>query len=338
MAANRRMQMLVEHIGHSQGKSQDICLAPTATTANVFSKAADEWWSKCRQVQVLDLHMSYYDSDPLQTRSHAVVFLHGNPTSSFLWRNVIPHVAPIARCLAPDLIGQGRSAKRPNHSYRFVDHYKYLCEWFDTMNLPGKVSVVVHDWGSGLGFHWCHMHPNRVEAVVHMESLIRSTPGWDLFPPQAKSVFQSLRSERGEQMVLEKNFFVEKLLPGAIMRNLSEDEMNAYREAFQNPGEDRRPTLTWPREIPVEGDGPEDVVEIANAYFEWFCQNKIPKLYIDGQPGFFSSGLRKMAKFWPNQKVVEVKGLHFLQEDSPDDIGRAISQFLSNVFSDNRKK
>ncbi|XP_072025243.1 coelenterazine h 2-monooxygenase-like [Amphiura filiformis] len=333
MAANRRMQLLLQHVQHPQVESGAcVNLAPTSSSG-VFSKAAEEWWSKCSQVRVLDLHMSYYDSDPQQTKPHTVIFLHGNPTSSFLWRNIIPHVAPVARCLAPDLIGQGRSAKRPNHSYRFVDHYKYLCDWIDTLNLTHKVSVVVHDWGSGLGFHWCHMHPDRVEAIVHMESLMRSSPGWDSWQPQARGLFESLRSDRGEQMVLENNFFVEKMLPGAIMRKLSEDEMNAYREAFRNPGEDRRPTLTWPREIPVEGDGPEDVIDIANAYFEWMCQNHIPKLYIDGQPGFFSSGLRKAAKFWPNQQVAKVKGLHFLQEDSPAEIGRAVRDFLSKVYA-----
>ena len=334
MAANRRMQQLLQHIGHPQSAADDgIVLAPRSSS-EVFSKAAEEWWGKCKQDKVLDLQMSFYDSDPGQTKSHTVVFLHGNPTSSFLWRNIIPHVTPIARCLAPDLIGQGRSDKRPNHSYRFVDHYKYLCDWIETLNLPHKISVVVHDWGSALGFHWCHMHPDRVEAIIHMESLMRSSPGWDTWEPQAKGLFQSLRSDRGEQMILEKNFFVEKLLPGSIMRKLSEDEMNAYREPFRNPGEDRRPTLTWPREVPIEGDGPEDVIDIANAYFEWLCETiHIPKLYIDGQPGFFSKGLRKVAKFWHNQKVAQVKGLHFLQEDSPDDIGRAVRDFLSDVYA-----
>ena len=328
------MSVITHHVGYE--KPRNIHLAPTSsaksgTTPVISSNAATEWWGKCRRVKVLDLCMSYYDSDPTGAKdsaSHAVVFLHGNPTSSFLWRNIIPHVEPVARCLAPDLIGQGRSDKRRNHAYRFEDHYRYLSAWLDTVNLPSKITVVVHDWGSGLGFHWCHMHPDRVEAIVHMESLMRSSLGWDSWQPKARELFQALRSERGEEMVLENNFFVEKMLPGSIIRKLSEDEMNAYREPFVTPGEDRRPTLTWPREVPVEGDGPEDVVEIANGYFEWLCESQLPKLYIDGEPGFFSAMLRQMAGVWPNQSVVKVKGLHFLQEDSPHDIGKAVREFL----------
>ncbi|XP_072039198.1 coelenterazine h 2-monooxygenase-like [Amphiura filiformis] len=303
---------------------------PTSTSAGITSKSATEWWGKCRRINILDCDMSYYDSDPAGKSKNAVIFLHGNPTSSFLWRNIIPHVEPVARCLAPDLIGQGRSSKRVNHSYRFVDHYRYLSEWFDSVNLPEKVTFVVHDWGSGLGFHWCHMHPDRVAAIIHMESVVGSMQaGWEVFPEHGRKDFQALRTEAGEQMVLKNNFFVEKYLPATILRNLSEDEMNAYREPFANPGEDRRPTLTWPREIPVEGDGPEDVINIANDYFEWFCgTNDIPKLFIDGEPGYFSPLIRRVMEFWPNQETVRVKGLHFLQEDSPKEIGDAIRAFL----------
>ncbi|XP_072039197.1 coelenterazine h 2-monooxygenase-like [Amphiura filiformis] len=299
------------------------------------SKSGTEWWGKCRQIMVLDCDMSYYDSDPAGKSKNAVIFLHGNPTSSFLWRNIIPHIEPVARCLAPDLIGQGRSSKRANHSYRFVDHYRYLSEWFDSVNLPEKVTLVIHDWGSALGFHWCHMHPNRVASIVHMESLVRAFPGWPGFPTlRATDVFQNLRSEAGDDLVLNGNFFVESILPLAIMRDLTEDEMNAYRQPFVNPGEDRRPTLTWPREVPIEGDGPEDVIKIAHDYFKWLCESKdIPKLYIDGEPGFFSENLRKLHNVIPNQKTVQVKGLHFLQEDSPDEIGRETKDFLiKNVY------
>ena len=313
-----------------------------AATPRGYSKAADEWWGKCRQVQVLDQHMSYYDSDPQQSKSdHAVVFLHGNPTSSFIWRNVVPHVEPIARCLAPDFIGHGRSDKRQNHSYRVEDLNKYLSAWFDTINLPAKVSVVGHDWGAVLGLYWSHVHSDRVEAVIHMESIPRPlNRDWDLFPEEARPVFQNLRGPQGDQLQLEQNIFVEKLIPLKIMRKLSEDEMNAYREPFKNPGEDRRPPLTTVRQIPIEGDGPEDVIEIANAYYKWFRETKIPKLYIDCEPGLFSPELRKMAeeKLFPNQEVAVVKGLHFMQEDSPDDIGREICQFLSKVFSGDKKE
>ena len=335
-----RLQNITKHfgllrLGSINGTSANAIMSSTTARTQArysTSQAGAEWWGKCRQIKVLDSEMSYYDSDPEEKNNRAVIFLHGNPTSSFLWRNVIPHVEPVARCLAPDLIGQGRSSKRSNHEYRFVDHYRYLSEWFDSVQLPEKVNLVIHDWGSALGFHWSHMHPDRVESITHMEGIVKAVPGWDVFPEIARNVFQALRSEAGEQMVLEKNFFVERLLPTAIVRQLSEDEMNAYREPFAKPGEDRRPTLTWPREIPIEGDGPEDTIKIANDYFGWLCEAKhIPKLYIDGDPGFFSPTLRRIQDIWPNQKMVTVKGSHFLQEDSPKEIGEAVRDFLTNT-------
>ncbi|XP_022091703.1 renilla-luciferin 2-monooxygenase-like [Acanthaster planci] len=312
--------------------------APASVAGKQLSSAAphitkaDDWWGKCNRIQILDGEMSYYDSDPGQTKSRdAVVFLHGNPTSSFLWRNVIPHVEGSQRCLAPDLIGMGRSSKLPI-TYKYKDHYRYLSAWFDAVNLPPKVSIVCHDWGSGLGFHWCHMHPDRVKSIIHMESIVATVPDWSVFPEIARKMFQSLRSDAGVDMVLENNLFVELLLPRSIIRELSDDEMEAYREPFRNPGEDRRPTLTWPREIPIETDGPQDVVAIVNAYHDWLSQSaNIPKLFIDADPGFFSPTIRIACRNWPNHKMVQAKGYHFLQEDSADEIGRAIHQFLSEL-------
>ena len=282
--------------------------------------------------------MAYYDSDPQQTHSHAAIFLHGQPTSSFLWRNVLPHVTPVARCIAPDFLGHGRTDKRANHSYRWVaDHYKYLCALLDSLNLPSKITIVGHDWGAVIGLHYAQTYPDRVEGVVHIESLIRpSNPDWDLWPQSEKHIYQELRSPAGDQLQLQENAFVEKRIPPGMFRKLSEDEFNAYREPFRNPGEDRRPPLTTVRQVPVEGDGPEDVIEAANAYYKWFRETKIPKLYIDCQPGFFSIELRKMAekKFFPNQDVVAVRGIHYPHEDSPDEMGQAICQFLTNkVFT-----
>ena len=332
-----RLQILSKQLGllhpfrtiPSSGNSRLIPTGARSVSDYKPSESAAEWWGKCRRIKVLDGEMSYFDSDPEQKNSeHAVVFLHGNPTSSYLWRNVIPHVDPIARCLAPDLIGQGRSSKRDNHSYFFEDHYRYLSEWFNSVDLPPKVSLVIHDWGSALGFHWGHMHPDRVESITHMEGICKAVPGWDVFPEIAKHVFQALRSEAGEKMVYDKNFFVERLLPTSILRKLSEDEMNAYREPFVNP-EDRTPTLTWPREIPIEGDGPENVIKITNDYCQWLCEAKdLPKLYIHGDPGFFSPAIVKIMDSWPNSKMVTVKGMHFLQEDSPVEIGEAVRDFL----------
>ncbi|XP_071947914.1 coelenterazine h 2-monooxygenase-like [Antedon mediterranea] len=304
------------------------------------SSTPANWFDKCTKINVLDAEMNYYDSSnfskpEIGSDKAAVIFLHGNPTSSFLWRNIIPHVEGSARCLAPDLIGMGRSSKlKDTKSYRFQDHYRYLSSWFKSVDLPEKVIIVCHDWGSGLGFHWSHQNQARVKGIVHMESIVAVVPSWEAFPEIARDIFQALRSDNGEEMVLQNNFFVEKLLPLSVMRELSTEEMAVYREPFLQKGEDRRPTLTWPREIPVATDGPQDVVDIVNAYRTWLSKSAdIPKLYINGKPGFFSSGITKVTENWPNQETVSVPGLHFLQEDSPDDIGKAIYHFLKKLYS-----
>lgn len=274
--------------------------------------------------------MSYYDSE--KNSNEAIVFLHGNPTSSYLWRNIIPHVTDEARCLAPDLIGMGQSGKSGRGTYRFVDHYKYLSAWFDLVDLPEKVVVVCHDWGSVLGFHWCHMNIGRVKALVHMESIVCPIKSWEVWPEIARDIFQSLRSDAGEEMVLKKNLFVEMLLPGSIMRQLEPEEMEAYLMPYKEEGESRRPTLTWPREIPVETEGPEDVLKITKDFQEFFKTTPyLPKLFIESDPGFFSKEIKMVALEWPNTETVEVKGLHFLQEDSPDEIGRAIKLFVKKL-------
>ena len=199
-----------------------------------------------------------------------VVFLHGNPTSSYLWRNIIPHVAPLARCLAPDLVGMGESDATPNGSYRFADHSRYLDSWFDAALPEGPVTLVVHDWGSALGFHWAHRHPERIQGLVYMEAIVRPVT-WDEWPEAAKQVFQGFRSEAGETMVLERNIFVERVLPGSTIRGISDEAMEVYRRRYVEPGESRRPTLSWPREIPIDGE-PPDVVAIVAEYAEWLSQ------------------------------------------------------------------
>ncbi|XP_072171347.1 coelenterazine h 2-monooxygenase-like [Diadema setosum] len=336
--AINRLQTVVDHLqfGRLAPSNGRIAVRQVAETAGsaVPLVTADEWWGKCRKIKVLGETMSYYDSDPNQLNSrHAVVFLHGNPTSSYLWRNVMPQVQPFARCLAPDLIGMGRSSKLANHSYRFVDHFRYLSAWFDLMNLPRKITIVCHDWGSGLGFHWCHKHQDRLLGLVHMESIVGPVPGWDSFPEVAKNMFQAIRSKAGEEMILDKNLFVELLLPHSILRELRPEEFDAYKEPYTTPGEDRRPTLTWPREIPIVGDGPDDVIAIVSAYHAWLRESaSLPKLYINGKPGFFSKGILRGTQNWPNQKVVECAGLHFLQEDSPIEIGNHIKDFVLDLY------
>ncbi len=262
-----------------------------------------------------------------------VVFLHGNPTSSYLWRNIMPHVAGQARCIAPDLIGMGDSDKLDDPgpgSYRFVEHRDYLDGFLEAVGVGDDVVLVVHDWGSALGFDWANRHRERVRGLCYMEAIVRPVT-WEDWPEAAKAVFQGFRSPAGEAMVLEKNVFVERVLPGSILRTLSEEEMAVYRRPFAAPGEGRRPTLTWPREIPISGE-PADVVEIAGAYAEWLAASPVPKLFIDAEPGAILTGpQREFCLGWPNQTVARVRGSHFIQEDSPDEIGRALSDWLATL-------
>ena len=279
-----------------------------------------------RRVRVLDAEMAYVDTgagDP-------IVFLHGNPTSSYLWRNVLPQVEGAARCLAPDLLGMGESGEMPGGSYRFIDHARYLDAWFDALNLTQRVTLVIHDWGSALGFHWAYRHPDRVKGIVYMEAIVRPV-SWDEWPEAARSIFQGMRSPSGEEMVLEKNVFVERILPGSVLRGLTEDEMEVYRLPYLEPGESRRPTLTWPREIPLDGE-PPDVVEIVERYGTWLSTSDVPKLFINAKPGAILTGAqREFCRSWPNQREVTVKGIHFIQEDSPAEIGRAIAEWYTSI-------
>ena len=260
-----------------------------------------------------------------------VVFLHGNPTSSYLWRDVVPHVSARARCIVPDLIGQGDSDKLDDPgpgSYTFVEHRDYLDGLLDQLDLGDRVTLVVHNWGSGLGFDWANRHRERVAGIAYMEAVVRPVT-WEEWPESARKIFQGFRSDAGEAMVLEKNLFVEAVLPASIMRTLSEEEMAEYRRPFTAAGEDRRPTLTWPRQIPIEGE-PADVHEIVQSYADWLSTSRVPKLFINGDPGTILIGdQREFARTWPNQTEVTVPGLHFLQEDSPHEIGEAIAEWLA---------
>lgn len=277
-----------------------------------------------RRIRVLDTEMAYVDTgsgDP-------VVFLHGNPTSSYLWRNVIPHVAPAGRCLAPDLVGMGDSGEAPRGSYRFADHARYLDAWFDALGLVENVSLVMHDWGSALGFHWAHRHPARVRGLAYMEAIVRPVT-WEDWPEAARKIFQAMRSAAGEELVLQKNVFVERILPASVLRGLTEREMTVYRRPYLEPGESRRPTLSWPREIPISGE-PADVVAIVDGYAQWLAGSAIPKLFINADPGSILTGAqREFCRRWPNQREITVKGSHFIQEDSPAEIGRAVAAFVT---------
>ncbi len=267
-------------------------------------------------------HVETGEGDP-------VVFLHGNPTSSYLWRNVIPHVEPHARCLAPDLVGMGDSDKAPDDSYRFVDHARYLDAWFEALGLARNVTLVGHDWGGALGFYWAYRNPERVRSIVYMETIVRPL-SWEEWPEEARGIFQGLRSEKGEEMILENNAFVESILPSSVLRDLTEEEMETYRRPYTTE-ESRQPTLVWPRELPIDGE-PEDVVEIVKGYSQWLAESEMPKLFVNAEPGVILTGAqREFCRTWKNQEEVTVRGAHFVQEDSPHEIGEAVASFITGM-------
>jgi haloalkane dehalogenase len=279
-----------------------------------------------QRIPVLDSEMAYVDTgagDP-------IVFLHGNPTSAYLWRNVIPHLQGLGRCLAPDLIGMGQSGKNPAGSYRFIDHARYLDAWFEALGNREQVTLVVHDWGSALGFHWAYRYPQRVKAIAFMEAIVQPVT-WQEWPEASRKIFRAMRSAAGEEIILQKNVFVERILPNSVLRPLTEAEMTVYRAPYLEAGESRRPTLTWPRQIPIEGE-PADVQAIVQDYGTWLAASDLPKLFINADPGAILIGpQREFCRRWPNLQEVTVRGSHFIQEDSPTEIGQAIAAFLRRL-------
>jgi len=262
-----------------------------------------------------------------------IVFLHGNPTSSYLWRHVIPAAAGLGRCLAPDLIGMGDSDKLADGgpgSYTFATHRRMLDAWFEAVGATERVTLVVHDWGSGLGFDWARRHPHAVRGIAYMEALVGPMT-WADMPGPAAEVFKALRSPVGEQMILEDNMFVEALLPAGVLTPLSPDVLDEYRRPFAQKGESRRPTLTWPRQIPIDGE-PADVHLVVREYSEWMTRNDIPKLFVNANPGMILVGRqREFCRTWRNQTEVTVPGLHFVQEDSGPKIGEALAGWLATI-------
>ncbi|MFQ5415722.1 MAG: haloalkane dehalogenase [Myxococcota bacterium] len=283
-----------------------------------------------KKVGVNDAQMAYVEvgsGDP-------IVFLHGNPTSSYLWRNIIPHLEGAGRCIAPDLIGHGDSDKLPKSGsdrYRFVEHRAHLDPFLEELDVKQNVTLVIHDWGSALGFDWANRHRDAVRGIAYMEAIVQPIASWNDWPELARELFRAIRSPAGEEMILEKNLFVENVLPGSVVRGLTDAEMEVYRRPFREPGEDRRPTLTWPRQIPIEGE-PADVTEIVRAYADWLKQSDVPKLFVNADPGAILTGAnRDFCRSWPHQTEVTVAGSHFIQEDSPDAIGRAIAEWHAGL-------
>jgi haloalkane dehalogenase len=273
--------------------------------------------------------MAYID----EGAGSAIVFQHGNPTSSYLWRNVMPHCAGLGRLIACDLIGMGESEKLSNSGpdrYGYEEQRDFLFGLWEQLDLGNDVILVIHDWGSALGFDWARQNAKRVKGIVYMEAIVK-TVTWQDWPENARKVFQGFRSQNGEQMILEKNIFVERVLPSSVLRGLTEDEMAVYRAPFAAPGEDRRPTLSWPRQLPIEGE-PASVAAIVDDYGRWLAESRIPKLFINAEPGSILTGAaRDFCRTWANQKEIAVKGIHFIQEDSPHEIGNAVADFARSV-------
>ena len=279
-----------------------------------------------RRLRALDLEMACVETG----EGDPIVLLHGNPTSSYLWRGALPHLAPLGRCVAPDLIGMGDSDKLDGSGpgrYRFVEHRRHLDALLEALGVEDRVTFVAHDWGSALAFDWANRHRAAVRGLAYMEAIVRPL-AWAEWPEASRRVFEGLRSESGESMILERNLFVERVLPGSIMRGLDDAEMSEYRRPFLEPGEGRRPTLAWPREIPIEGE-PADVAEIVGAYAAWLRESPVPKLFVNAEPGAILTGAqREFCRAWPNQTETTVPGIHFIQEDAPDEIGRAVADWL----------
>ncbi len=273
--------------------------------------------------------MAYFE----EGEGDPIVFLHGNPTSSYLWRKVIPALKGKGRLIAPDLIGMGDSEKLDNSgpgSYRFVEHKAYLFALLDELGVKENVTLVIHDWGSALGFHWAAQNPEKVKGIAFMEAIVATAPNYDALPKEFGQFVQGVKSEAGEQMILEQNMFIEGILPISVMRKLDDEEMAEYRRPFLNAGEDRRPTLTWPREIPVGGE-PEDVAKVIADYGQYLANSPTPKLFVNADPGAMLQGAaRGLVRSWPNISEVTVKGSHFIQEDSGEEIGQAIANWLAS--------
>ncbi|MFB6457137.1 haloalkane dehalogenase [Chitinophaga sp. Hz27] len=297
--------------------------------ANVQPVFSEKPFAEKKFIEIKGHRMAYIDEgvgDP-------IVFQHGNPTSSYLWRNIMPHCQGLGRLIACDLIGMGDSEKisaAGPESYSYQEQRAFLFALWEELKLDKNVILVLHDWGSVLGFDWASQHAARVQGIVHMEALAIPFM-WEEFEPKMRDLFRALRTPAGEEMVLEHNVFIEKVLPAGIVRELSKAEMNEYRRPYFQEGEDRRPTLAFPRQISLDGS-PADVTAIVKAYGKWLQQSQLPKLWIHGNPGAVENdSLRKFCSTWPNQSELTVKGKHFLQEDSPLEIGEAIASFVKKV-------
>lgn len=296
---------------------------------NVPTVFSEKPFAEKKFIEIKGRRMAYID----EGEGDPIVFQHGNPASSYLWRNIMPHCRGLGRLIACDLIGMGDSEKLPGSEperYSYSVQRSFIFALWEELKLDKNVILVLHDWGSVLGFDWANQHRSRVQGIVHMEALAIPFK-WDEFEPKVRDLFRALRSPAGEELILKENVFIEKVLPGGIFRQLSEAEMAEYRRPYLNEGEDRRPTLSFPRQIALDGS-PKEVADVVTAYGNWLAQSQVPKLWIHGNPGAVENdSVRKFCSTWPNQTEISVKGKHFLQEDSPMEIGEAIAGFVKKL-------
>jgi haloalkane dehalogenase len=286
-------------------------------------------YAEKRFAEIGGVRMAYVD----EGAGNSIVFQHGNPTSSYLWRNVMPHLEGLGRLIACDLVGMGDSGRLSPSGpdrYSYREHREYLFALWEHLGLGDDVVLVLHDWGSALGFDWAHRHPDRVAGIAYMEAIV-APMSWDDWRDPPRRTFQGFRSPAGESMVLADNLFVEQVLPNGILRDLGEEELAVYRAPYLTPGESRRPTLSWPRQLPIEGE-PADVVRIVQEYGRWLAASSVPKLFVNADPGAILIGRpRELCRTWPNQVEVTVPGVHFVQEDSPALIGAAVAEFVRGI-------
>lgn len=289
----------------------------------------NDWEASKKTIEVNGRRIAYVE----QGSGNPIVFQHGNPTSSYLWRNILPRLVAHGRCIALDLIGMGSSDKLPDSGpgrYSLADHQQFFDGALAALGVTQKVTFVLHDWGTALGFDWARRHAAQIRGICHMEGLVMELT-WTDWPESARGIFQAFRSPVGAELILDKNIFVERVLPKSVLRELTAEEMTVYRAPFVQPGEDRRPTLTWPNELPIEGH-PADVCAVVAAYGQWLRTSEVPKLFINAEPGMIMTGrAREFARSWPNQREVTVQGLHFIQEDSPREIAAAITDWLNTI-------
>jgi haloalkane dehalogenase len=296
------------------------------------SSALAETYEK-RRVRVLGREMAYVETG----EGDPIVFLHGNPSSSYLWRNVIPHLAAQGRCIAPDLIGMGDSEKLPpagedgdDGRYRYTEQRRYLFALLERLGVQDSVTLVLHDWGSALGFDWASRHEKQLRGIAYMEAFVRPL-SYDELGFAGSLMFRTMRGPLGELLIMRWNLFVEAILPASVLRSLEPEELDAYRAPYVAGGEDRRALLTWPREVPFDGE-PADTHQIVSTYSKWLRRSTVPKLLISADPGALLTGdVLEYARGFPNQREVTVRGAHFIQEDSPDEIGRALSEWLTSL-------